>query len=398
MTRLRPWLSSALTLAMLAASAVAGTTPASAAAAPAAGQPCTAADLGKRHPFAKSATMTPTITHFKTFFVTSGTTGSQTVTLEHTTQIAVMVGTITQITANFTIGVLGSVQAFVNRTVQKTTTSTDRESTQITWNFLSPGYYGLFKGTRKVTGEYGSVNCDRVDKGGGQYATEWIERPGGAYTTYTVMEEGAIRCEDTVPPNSIMRQAQIQLGCDGAAARQQAREQAGKQARDHAPEQAGRPAPLAVPPGFACEPVAYRVGTPDRLLNWWNQDGTDEIRLQAWSSSGRAQWSLCQGPVSNGRPEYVLITRAGSAKCLTLLAGETAAEGGRLVEETCRTVDDRQRFYLYRDVPGSNLTGVQIKSTGFMVGQSVVANNQVLRQYSVGMADGTGTYVLERAG
>ncbi|MEV0621866.1 hypothetical protein AB0I81_51705 [Nonomuraea sp. NPDC050404] len=403
MARLRPLLRSALTLTIFATSAMIGTTAmsgtATAAADPVIGQPCTAADLGKRYPFTKSATMTPTITHFKTFFVTSGTTGSQVVTLEHTNQIQVAVGTITQITANFNLGVLGSVQAFVNRTVTKTTSSTDRESTQMTWNFVAPGYYGLFKGTRKVTGEYGSINCGRVDKGGGQYATEWFERPGGAYTTYTVMEEGAIRCEDAVPPNSIMRQAQIQLGCDGAAAKERAAKQARQQADE--PSTAERTAgnvvaPMAVPPGFTCESGTYRIGTPDRLLNWWNQDGTDEIRLQAWSSSSRAQWSLCQGPVSNGMTEHILITRYGDAKCLTLHSGETASEGGRLVEESCRTVDDRQRFYIYRDVPDSIKVGFQIKSTGFMAGQSVVANNQVVRQYSMGMADGTGTYLLEK--
>ncbi|SEG95555.1 hypothetical protein SAMN05444920_109100 [Nonomuraea solani] len=365
---------------------------ATAAADPVVGQPCTAADLGKRHPLVKSATLTPTITHFKTFFVTSGTTGSQVVTLEHTNQIQVAVGTITQITATFNLGVLGNVQAFVNRTVTKTTSSTDRESTQMTWNFVAPGYYGLFKGTRKVTGEYGSINCGRVDKGGGQYATEWIERPGGAYTTYTVMEEGAIRCEDVVPANSIMRQAQIQLGCDGRAAK----EEAGRQRADEPSRGGDVVAPLAVPPGFTCDPGYYRIGTPDRLLNWWNQDGTDEIRLQAWSSSTRAQWLLCQGPVSNGMTEHVIITRYGDAKCLTLHSGETASEGGRLQEESCRTVDDRQRFYLYRDVPGSDKIGFQVKSSGFMAGQAVVANNQVLRQYSMGMADGTGTYILEK--
>lgn len=386
---------------MFAASAAIGGTAAAGpalAADPKAGEPCTAADLGKRYPLIKSATVTPTITHFKTFFVTAGTTGSQTITLENSTVITVEVGTTTEIRAQFNITTLGNVSAFVNRSVKTITASTDKEVQQMTWNFLAPGYYGLFKGTRKVTGQYAGINCSRVDKGGGQYATEWIERPGGTYTTYSVMEEGAIRCEDAVPPNSLMRLAQIQLGCDGAAAKEKAEKQARQQADEPLTVESASGtvvAPFAVPPGFACEAGYYRIGTPDRLLNWWNQDGTEEIRLQAWSSSTRAQWSLCQGPVSNGMPEHVLITRY-SGKCLALHPGETAAEGGRLLEESCRTVDDRQRFYIYRDVPGSDKVGLQIKSTGFMAGQSVLANNQVLRQYSMGMADGTGTYLLEK--
>ncbi|MFD1538410.1 hypothetical protein [Nonomuraea guangzhouensis] len=395
------WTKGVLTLAMLAASGLIclNATPAGAAADPKPGEACTAADLGKRYPIVKSAVMTPTLTHFKTFFVTAGTTGSQTVTLETSTTVTVEVGTTTQILAGFNIGVLGRVEAFVNRTVKKTTASTDKETQAITWNFIAPGYYGLFKGTRKVTGEYGGLNCTRVDKGGGQYATEWVERPGGSYTTYSVMEEGAIRCEDTVPAGSLMRMAQVQLGCDGLAAKKQAAEQARRQAAEQAKQQvektasAGAVAPFAVPPGFVCEPGYYRLGTPDRLLNWYNIDGTDEIRLAGWSSATRAHWAVCHGPVSAGMDEYLFISHY-SGKCLTLT--EELDEGGRLQEGGCQTVDNRQRFYVYRDVPGSDLVGLQVKSSGFMFGQARVANGETLRQYSTGMADGTGTYLLEK--
>ncbi|WP_433510688.1 hypothetical protein ACQP2T_43460 [Nonomuraea sp. CA-143628] len=397
------WTKGALTLVMLAASGLVGvnamSTSAGAAVDPKPGEACTAADLGKRYPIVKSAVMTPTLTHFKTFFVTSGTTGSQTITLETSTTVTVEVGTTTQILAGFNIGVLGRVEAFVNRTVKKTTASTDKEVQAITWNFLAPGYYGLFKGTRKVTGEYGGLNCTRVDKGGGQYATEWVERPGGSYTTYSVMEEGAIRCEDVVPAGSIMRMAQVQLGCDGVAAKKQAEEQARKQAQKQkqTEEQASARAvaPFAIPPGFVCEPGYFRIGTPDRLLNWYNIDGTDEIRLAGWSSNTRAQWALCQGPVSNGMAEHILLSHY-SGKCLTLTAGEEINEGGRLQEGGCQTVDDRQRFYIYRDVPGSDRVGLQVKAGGFMFGQARVASGEALRQYSTGMADGTGTYLLEK--
>ncbi|WP_344022317.1 hypothetical protein [Streptomyces luteireticuli] len=51
----------------------------------------------------------------------------------------------------------------------------------------------------------------------------------------------------------------------------------------------------------------------------------------------------------------------------------------------CKT-DDLQRFYIYRDVPGSD--------TGFVIGHERNAEGQPLRQYSMGKPDGTGTYVL----
>lgn len=44
------------------------------------GGACTAADLGTRHPYIKTTEVTPTITHFKGWYVTEGSTGTQKVT------------------------------------------------------------------------------------------------------------------------------------------------------------------------------------------------------------------------------------------------------------------------------------------------------------------------------
>ncbi|CAM5334040.1 hypothetical protein SAVIM40S_04125 [Streptomyces avidinii] len=55
----------------------------------AAGQACTAADLGKRHPFIKTTEVAPTVTHFKGWYVTQGTTGSHSVTTSTQTTISV---------------------------------------------------------------------------------------------------------------------------------------------------------------------------------------------------------------------------------------------------------------------------------------------------------------------
>ncbi|MEI5101822.1 hypothetical protein RB200_29050 [Streptomyces sp. PmtG] len=93
--------------------------------------------------------------------------------------------------------------------------------------------------------------------------------------------------------------------------------------------------------------------------------------------------------------EHVFINRE-SGKCVTLVSAETAAEGGRMDEENCRITDGSQRFHVYQDVPGSGLIGPQNKLTGFMAGQSRVTDNEIMRQYSTGNADGTGTYLLEK--
>ncbi|RFS87368.1 hypothetical protein D0T12_03820 [Actinomadura spongiicola] len=377
-----------LLLPLLAGSIFLTVNPSAASAAtadPKAGDPCKAADLGKRYPFVKSAVTEPTITHFKGYYITDGSTGSQSVTMSTQTVITVEVGNSSQISSGFSIGTLFKVEAFVSRTVRKATATTNAESQTITWNFLKPGYYGLYQGTNKVTGVYGSLNCGRVDLGGGRYTTRWIERPGGTYTTFSTIEEGAVRCEDKVPANSIMSKAQKVLGCTGTPAQAAPRPPAPKPPTNQT---------AAQPPGFTCLAGYYRIATPDRLLFWWNANGTDEFRLHSWANNARVQWQVCQGPTTNGMVEHVFLTRQ-SKKCLTLRASDAPTESAPFYEEKCRTVDDGQRFYVYDDVPGTNLVGIQNKMTGFMIGQERVTDNETMRQYSLGKPDGTGTYVLE---
>ncbi|GAA3082920.1 hypothetical protein GCM10020000_81250 [Streptomyces olivoverticillatus] len=164
------------------------------------GEACTAADLGKRHPFIKSVEVAPTITHFKGWYVTDGSLGSQTVDTSTQTTISVSVGLNASVQGSFQVETLGMVGASAGLNVQINYTSTSSTSKSITWDFRKPGYYGLYEGTKKVTGQYGSLNCNRVDLGNGTYALKWVEGPdSGSYTTYTTLEEGAVRCEDKVP-------------------------------------------------------------------------------------------------------------------------------------------------------------------------------------------------------
>ncbi|MEV0443750.1 hypothetical protein AB0I84_22675 [Streptomyces spectabilis] len=388
-------------LALVATSALAGVTalasPAVAAADPKAGEACTSADLGKRYPFTKSVKVEPTITHFKGYFVTAGSTGSQAVKLSTQTQVTVAVGTSTTIKTNFDFGVLFKAEASINRTVQKTTATTSAAEQTITWNFTQPGYYGLYQGTRKVTGEYGSLNCDRVQRDDGTYATQWTERPGGQYTTFSTIEEGAIRCEDQVPASSIMKKAQEILGCDGTAAKKQDKKApAPRAARKH--QKASVNSELgtsAAPPGFTCLPGTYRIGTPDRKLYWTTFGAGDYFRLRPGPRLPEgATWSVCEGPQSNGRTEYALVN-GYKGRCATM-TDHSDTEGAMFRMDPCRTADDYQRFYIYRDVPGSDLVGLQLKANGHMVGQERVVDDTAMRQYSAGNTDGTGTYVLQK--
>ncbi|MFF2617990.1 RICIN domain-containing protein [Kitasatospora sp. NPDC058046] len=395
---------------MAAMAPAAAATPARTAAAvagdPALGDTCTAADLGKRYPFIKSLQVVPTITHFKGWYVTDGATGSQTVTATTQSVVTVSVGLDASITGNFEIATLAKVEASAKLSVKLESSTTSTESKSITWNFQKPGYYALYEGTRKVTGQYGSLNCNRVDTGNGTYATKWVEGPGGgSYTTFTTLEEGAVRCEDAVPANSIMRRAQDILGCTAPlrtdAAAPAAPAKAAATTAGIKQDWPGFPGTTA-PPGFTCDAANYKIATPDRALFWsapgfldW---GSNNIQLrpaaQGWPQ-GQDQWQLCSGPTANGIAEQILINRSTN-KCLAVPEATAATEGTILQQADCK-VDDLQRFYFYRDVPGSDKIGVQNKYTGHMVGHDRNADGQPLRQYSMGKADGTGTYALVKA-
>lgn len=397
--------SSALTglTAMAPAAAAAEAKPAALATGqPKLGDACTAADLGKRYPFIKSTQIVPTITHFKGWYVTEGTMGSQTVETSTQTVITVSVGLNASVQGSFQVDTLGQVGASLGLSVQVSYSHTSSESKSITWDFRMPGYYALYEGTRKVTGQYGSLNCNRVDLGNGSYATKWVEGPeSGSYTTYTTLEEGAVRCEDTVPASSIMRKAQDILGCGAAVARAERTPSTGKAPTPAktAPRETAGVAPAAGESSdFTCDAGYYKIGTPDRALFWTAplQQG-DSVRLRPSTifSGNLDQWQLCRGPETKGVAEQILVNHR-TGKCLAIAEQNAADEQAPLVQADCR-VDDLQRFYIYRDVPGTDKIGVQNKYTGSMIGHDRYADGQPLRQYSMGKADGSGTYVLVKA-
>ncbi|QZL04379.1 hypothetical protein K2224_15355 [Streptomyces sp. BHT-5-2] len=373
------------------------------------GDTCTSADLGTRHPFIKTTEVAPTITHFKGWYVTQGSTGTQTISTNTQTTISVSVGLNGGVNGSFGTEALGLVGASLGLNVQVNYSSTSSVSNSITWNFFQPGYYGLYKGTKKVTGTYGSLNCNRTDLGGGTYGLKWTEGPDtGSYTTYTTLEEGAVRCEDKVPANSIMRKAQDLLDCGSAAATakhpagpvpsakavkaSQEAEQAAKATQRMKATQAAKPAPRAA---LDCQPGAYKIDVPGKPLNWSAPLlANDGIRLREsnWTSAHLDNWRLCNVTENNGVIEASLWNW-GNGGCATIPADIANQEQAYLTTANCGE-DDLQRFYIYRDVPGSTKIGLQNKYTGSMMGHDRYADGELIRQYSSGRQDGTGTYTL----
>ncbi|GAA0443466.1 hypothetical protein ABZ951_21645 [Streptomyces sp. NPDC046215] len=416
------WRRGLTVLTAVAASALAATTataapagPAAAKpAAPAAGQPklgdsCTSADLGKRFPYIKTTQVVPTITHFKGWYVTEGSTGSQTIETSTQTVVTVQVGLSANIQGSFQVELLGQVGGSLGLNVQIASSTTSSESKSISWDFRLPGYYALYEGTRKVTGQYGSLNCNRVDTGNGTYATKWVNGPeSGSYTTYTTLEEGAVRCEDKVPATSIMRKAQDLLDCGSPAATakhpagpvstpkaEKAKRDANNAATAAQSTKATRAAKPATRAALNCQPGAYKIDVPGKPLNWsaplLANDGI-RLRQSNWTSAHLDNWRLCNVTENSGVLEATLWNW-GNGGCATIPANIANQEQAYLTTATCGE-DDLQRFYIYRDVPGSSKIGLQNKHTGSMMGHDRYADGELIRQYSSGRQDGTSTYTL----
>ncbi|MFG3161425.1 hypothetical protein ACGFY8_16250 [Streptomyces sp. NPDC048232] len=380
--------------------------------APRPGDSCTAADLGTRHPYIKTTEVSPTITHFKGWYVTEGTTGQQTVSTDTTTVIAVSVGLNDSIETSFAVEALSNVKATVGLDVKLEYTSTSKESNSVTWNLTQPGYYGFYKGTKKVTGTYGSLNCNRAQQDDGRWALEWTEGPGGGnFTTFTTLEEGAVRCQDSVPADSIMARAQALLDCDSAAVK--ADHPAGAVAQT-AQQKPARPAPHPAPTGgtstelpratghsaraaLDCSAEAYKIAVPGKPLSWGAPLLADDgVRLRPSTifSAHLDNWRLCNVTERNGVIEASLWNW-GNGGCATIAEQNAATDRAVLMTAPCAE-DDLQRFYIYRDVPGSSKIGVQNKYTGSMMGYDRYADGEFIRQYSSGRQDGTGTFDLTR--
>ncbi|MEV6956248.1 hypothetical protein [Streptomyces sp. NPDC051183] len=222
--------------------------------------------------------------------------------------------------------------------------------------------------TQEVTGTSASLNCNRVQQGDGRWALKWIERPGSSSsTTRAALEAGAVALTGEQTQDLVQRPATT----SGTTV--------------------GRGAQFAL----NCAPGAYRIDVPGRPLNWSAPLLADDgirLRESTFFSAHLDNWRLCNVTENNGVLEASLWNW-GNGGCATIPAGIAGQEQAYLTTVTCGE-DDLQRFYIYRDVPGSSKIGVQNKYTGSMMGHDRYANGELIRQYSSGRQDGTGTYAL----
>ncbi|MFJ9950519.1 hypothetical protein [Kitasatospora sp. NPDC091207] len=158
-----------------------------------------------------TARVEPTVTDFIAVAITPGTTGQYTRTLTEINSVSTTVNSSVEVTAEFK-ALFAKVSAKVGFSVSDTKSTTRSTSVTDTVNFNSPGYYGMYRGTRKVTGEWVRYLCARSGPGTGY----WINtNPGGAgtYTTFDIPEQGTVSCGWPEPAGTVRASARLRLFC-----------------------------------------------------------------------------------------------------------------------------------------------------------------------------------------
>ncbi|MET9400422.1 hypothetical protein [Kitasatospora sp. NPDC002965] len=150
--------------------------------------------------------VTPLVTDFLIYNVTAGTTGQHSDTLSRVSSVTTTVDNRTEITASAS-ALFAKVEVKIGFSVQKTTSSTTTQTVSDTWNLISPGRYGLYRGTRVVTGQYVNRICAQTGPTTGIWVT--TSSSPGTFTTYESPEIGSVGCAPAQPAGTVRRAAQL---------------------------------------------------------------------------------------------------------------------------------------------------------------------------------------------
>ncbi|GAA1400194.1 hypothetical protein GCM10009639_40890 [Kitasatospora putterlickiae] len=156
-----------------------------------------------------SARVEPTVTYFVTVAVAPGTTGQYTRTLTETETVTTSVNGNTEVTAEFK-ALFAKVSVKVGFSVTDTKSTTWSATASDTWNFNDPGYYGMYRGTRKVTGEWVRYICARSGPGIGYWVKSTPGGPG-TFTTFETTEYGTVSCASPEPAGTVRAAARLRL-------------------------------------------------------------------------------------------------------------------------------------------------------------------------------------------
>ncbi|MFF8771877.1 hypothetical protein [Kitasatospora sp. NPDC015120] len=150
--------------------------------------------------------ITPVVTDFLIYNVTPGTVGQHTDTLSRVSSVSTTVDNRTEISASAS-ALFAKVEVKVGFSVQKTTSSTTSQTVSDTWTLNAPGRYGLYRGTRVVTGQYVNRVCAQTGATTGIWVT--TSASPGSFTTYESPEIGSVGCAPVQPAGTVRRAAQL---------------------------------------------------------------------------------------------------------------------------------------------------------------------------------------------
>jgi hypothetical protein len=190
------------------------------------GKSCTWGEVGDEVFTIESATVSPVVTHFTSFNVTPGTNSANTYHLSVVDRVSTSIndntndGNIRNNTRNTgtdgdsgeTRSLFDQVSHSVGFTVHADDATTSTQDATVQWRFNDPGYYGLYKGTMRVTGTFSRTVCSPDWK-----SPRYERLGGGTYSTFGPIEEGTVVCGDVLPAGTVRRAAQTVLGCAAPA-------------------------------------------------------------------------------------------------------------------------------------------------------------------------------------
>ncbi len=157
-----------------------------------------------------SAQVDPVVTEFLGFTVAPGTTGTYQKSLQRVDSVSTSVNSSREFTAEFS-GLFAKVGLRTSLSVASTRATTETETVTVTQQFNELGRYGLYRGTRKVAGQFVRYTCART----GPTTGFWINtNPNGAgtYTTFADIELGTVVCTHPEPAGSLSALARQRIG------------------------------------------------------------------------------------------------------------------------------------------------------------------------------------------
>ncbi|WP_043478513.1 hypothetical protein [Kitasatospora sp. MBT66] len=157
-----------------------------------------------------SAQVDPVVTEFIGFTVAPGTTGTYEKTLARVDSVSTTINSSREFTADLS-GLFVKVGFKTSLSVLTTKATTETEEVKVTQNFNESGRYGLYRGTRKVAGQFVRYTCARS----GPTTGLWINtNPNGTgtYTTFADIEIGTVVCTHPEPAGSLSALARQRIG------------------------------------------------------------------------------------------------------------------------------------------------------------------------------------------